>query len=156
VRDLRLAGIFKNVDFPVTRAEVEGLIAAFPDPRRPEYFAHGTFVAALDNEDIASPAVRAELATIPAMPGVDSMAKEACTVIREKLTARNKRIASAFVRAPPGLMPVEEFTRRIVDIGLVLRPGEVQALVRKYQRRPDGIAWEGFCADVEASRRIGL
>jgi Ca2+-binding EF-hand superfamily protein len=155
VRDIRVLGIFKNVDFPITRAEVDALVGAFSDLRREEYFAYAAFIAAVDREDIASPAVRAEMATIPAMPAVDYVANDACATIREKLAARNKRIASAFIGAAPGLMAADEFKRRIVGIGLILRPGEVQALLRKYQRREDNIAWDEFCADVEASRTIG-
>jgi hypothetical protein len=155
VRGIRLAAILRDLDFPVTRAETEALLAAFADTRRPECFGYAAFAPAVDREDIASPATRAALTSFPAMPAVEGVAAAACTTIHQKLAARNKRIESAFAGAPPGLMPADEFRRRIVDIGLGLQPGEVQALARKYQRHSDDVAWEEFCADVEASRTIG-
>jgi hypothetical protein len=142
LRDIRLPGIFRNAAFPSAPAEIEALTAAFHDPRRPEYFADAAFDAQVEREDIASPEVRAALVSIPAMPAVDFVANDACDTIRKKLLARNKRIANAFVR-------------RIEDIGLILRPREAHAMIRKYQRHQNDVRWEEFCVDVEATGAIG-
>jgi Ca2+-binding EF-hand superfamily protein len=154
---VRLQGLFKNIDFPISRAELDEVTGAFRDQRRPEYFACAAFAAAVEREDVASPSVRSSLESLPAMPRVGHVASAACAVIHDKLVVRNKRVAQAFAGLPAGPIPAGEFGRRIVDLGLILTPGEVQALIRKYQARPaDDVDWQSFCKDVEASKTLSF
>jgi Ca2+-binding EF-hand superfamily protein len=144
-----------NARFEVIRGEVEEVIRAFRDERRPELFNYADLVEALKYEDIKSPEVRASLASAPISAEMEREALTTCSQIREKLLARHRNIRQAFSGLTEQALPLSEFQARLARLDLVLRAGAVQSVVRKFRMNlTDSIDWNAFCTQVEQSKTI--
>lgn len=155
VNSYKVQACFAQVDFPVTRNEIEMIIDAFKDPKRPDIFNYIIFNRAFDNEDITSNEVRSSLTATPISYEINREAEIACIQIREKLLARHRRIENSFSGINTPTISTEEFQRRLNNIGFVIHSSETTALIRKYRvNLSDEIDYKQFCQDVINSKTI--
>lgn len=155
VNSYKVQACFAQVDFPVTRNEVEMIIDAFKDPRRPDIFNYVLFNRAYDLEDITSTEVRSSLTATPISYEINREAEIACIQIREKLLARHRRIENSFYGVTTPSISTDEFQKRLNDIGFVIHASETTALIRKYRiNLSDEIDYKRFCQDVNNSKTI--
>lgn len=151
----KVQACFNNVDFPILRSENESLIACFRSARKSEAFNYVAFNQAVADEDITSDEVRATLESAPISAEVDREAAITCSSIREKLLARHRRIEYAFAGLTEPTIPSSEFQTRLNRMDLVLRAGQIQAVIRKYRvNMTDLVNWQLFCTDVNQSKTI--
>jgi Ca2+-binding EF-hand superfamily protein len=152
----RLRAAFNNVQFELRDSEVDALLKAFKDNRRPDFFNYAAFTKAVRVEDITTPETRASLASPPVSYAVEQAAKQTAGQIREKLLARHRKIDIAFTGVTEDTIPAEEFQSRLVGIQLILKSGQIQALIQKYRVNLTGqIDWKTFVADVNQSKTVG-
>jgi Ca2+-binding EF-hand superfamily protein len=152
----RLPAAFNTVQFVIQAAEVDALLAAFGDKRRPDLFNYAVLVRAVQAEDIASADSRASLAPAPVTPALEEAARLTAGQIREKLLARHRRIDLAFVGVTAAAIPAAEFQQRLGAIDLVLRSNQIQSLIRRYRvNQTDQIDWKAFVDDVNQSKTVG-
>lgn len=155
VNSYKVQACFAQVDYPVTRKEVETLVGAFSDPRRPDIFNYVLFNRAYDLEDITSSEVRSSLTAAPISFEIDREAEIACIQIREKLLARHRRIETTFYGISTPTCSTDEFKNRLNSIGFVIHASETTALIRKYRvNLSDEIDYNRFCQDVNNSKTI--
>ena len=153
----KISECFHKAGFAPTRDEVVSIIRCFCDSRRTEWFNYKLFSYAVDCEDITEKSARELLATVT-LP-VNFAAEAATTVgtIREKLLARNRHIQLAFAGVRGDTVAIDDFTRRLESLDVVLNPEQTQALIKKYRMNTsDRVNWTAFCRDVENSRTIGF
>ncbi|EAY04195.1 EF hand family protein [Trichomonas vaginalis G3] len=156
IQVFKVAAAFNNVQFTAMRAEMEDLCSAFRDSRKKEIFNYRLFERAVEAEDIDSEAAKAGLSGEPISAEVNRDAMATCLQIRDRLACKRRRIAVAFVGIEGETIPSKEFQKRLEDVGIVLRAGQLNALFRKYRVGiTDEIRWKDFCKDVENSRTIG-
>jgi hypothetical protein len=157
VQGVRVSGIFHNEGFQIGKTELEGLLREFADGRRPEMFNYVAFGEAVRKSDIESEDVRGRMEDAPMIADMEAIADRAVGQIQQKLRARNKRIGRAFLGVRESGMTEEEFQRRIEGLDLIVRPTEIQAILRKYRiHMTDKVDWEAFCRDVEAGKTLTL
>lgn len=155
VNTYKVQACFAQVDFPVTRKEIETVVGAFSDPRRPDVFNYVLFNRAYDLEDITSSEVRSSLTAAPISFEIDREAEIACIQIREKLLARHRRIENTFQGIAAPTCSTDEFQKRLNSIGFVIHASETTALIRKYRvNLSDEIDYKRFCQDVNNSKTI--
>jgi Ca2+-binding EF-hand superfamily protein len=156
VQVFKVAAAFNNVQFPAMRAELEDLCSTFRDSRKKELFNYNLFERAVKEEDIDNDEARAELTGAPISAEINRDALITCLQIREKLRSRRRRIDMFFSNVQTDTIPSAEFQRRLQETDVVLRAGQITALIRKYRvGLTDAIKWRDFCSDVEKSKTIG-
>jgi Ca2+-binding EF-hand superfamily protein len=154
---VRVSGAFQNENFRVSQSELAQLLKTFRDSRRPELFNYSAFAAAVKKSDIRSSSARASLEDTPILADIDQIAAMATAVINEKLRARNKTIQAAFPGVKSATISSADFEQRIRSLDLIVRPTEMQAILRKYRIRvTDEIDWATFCRDVENSKTVNF
>lgn len=156
IQVFKVPAVFGNVHFTAVRAELEELCNTFRDQRRPEFFDFFLFERALNQIDITDESVRLRLSGSPISAEVAREAVTTCSLIREKLLARHRRIGIAFAGVNTDTITTEEFQRRLSDLNIVIRAGQLTALLRRYRLGlTNQVKWKDFVNDVENSKTIG-
>lgn len=156
IQVFKVAAAFNNVQFTVMRAEMEDVCSAFRDPKKKEIFNYKLFERAVEAEDIDSEWAKAGLTGEPISADVNRDAMATCLQIRDRLACKRRRINVAFIGIENDTISQAEFQKRLEDVGVVLRAGQLNALFRKYRVGiTDAIRWRDFCSDVEKARTIG-
>lgn len=156
VQSWQVPACFNNVGFVILRDEADALVRVFRDVKRSEMFNYWLFAEAVDQEDIASEAVRAELENAPIPFAVERDAATTVGTIREKLLARRRNVRSAFDDLRTPTVTRTDFLRRLERLDIILKAGEIQAIIRRYRVNTlDQVDWSAFCTDVENSKTIG-
>jgi hypothetical protein len=87
---------------------------------------------------------------------VEQAARQTAAQICEKLIERHRTIDSAFNGVTDDAVSATDFQRRLVAIGLVLTPAQIQQLIQRYRVNLTGqIDWKAFVADVNQSKTVG-
>ena len=153
----KVPAAFNNVHFQANRSELEDVCSAFRDPKKNEIFNYILFNKAVEAEDITTEAARSAIENDPISAEINHEALATCLQIREKCMSRRRRIASVFADVKTDTIPYSDFQRRLDNLNIVLRAGQLNSLYRKYRYgMSEEIRWRDFCNDVENSKTVGF